>query len=112
MEKELSTELKLPADEVLLMGVPEGMEGTLADRDEELTLQVTGLAENLETLETAEITASIDIDAYMEEHSLTELLAGEYEMELKLTLPDGVRQETKTTVQVILKDTDAENKEE
>lgn len=112
IEKELSTELKLPADEVLLMGVPEGMEGTLAGGDEELTLQVTGLAENLETLETAEITASIDIDAYMEEHSLTELLAGEYEMELKLTLPDGVRQETKTTVQVILKDTDAENKEE
>ncbi len=93
IEKEISSAVRIATENVAVTGVADGMTGKIVEPEEEIRLNVTGLPKNLESLDGAQIIASVDVAGYMAQHSLTQLPAGEYDMSLELVLPEGVEQE-------------------
>lgn len=93
IEKEISSAIRINADEIAITGLSADMAGEIVEPAGGIRLNVTGLSKNLEELENAQISASVDVAEYMAGNALTELPPGEYDMSLKLSLPDGIRQE-------------------
>lgn len=93
IEKEISSAIRINADEIAITGLSADMTGEIVEPAGGIRLNVTGLSKNLEELENAQISASVDVAEYMAGNALTELPPGEYDMSLKLSLPDGIRQE-------------------
>lgn len=112
IEKEITAEVPLDADKITISGVPAGLEGRIAETQEKIVLKVGGLAAAIEAMEETEIVASLDVAAYMEQHSLTGLRTGSYQMQLKVTLPEGISQEEEIVLPVEITEKEAENNEE
>lgn len=112
IEKEITAEVPLDIDKITISGVPADLEGRIAETQEEIILKVGGLAAAIEAMEETEIVASLDVAAYMEQHSLTELRTGSYQMQLKVTLPEGISQEEEIVLPVEITEKEAENNEE
>ena len=62
----------------------------LTGASEPLNLEVMGLAKDLDVLDVSDITATVDLDAYMEEKKIDKFAEGNYIVPVKITLPDGV----------------------
>ncbi|MCR5417982.1 MAG: hypothetical protein K6E84_03625 [Lachnospiraceae bacterium] len=58
--------------------------------DGPVSFEVTGVQTVVDALNTKDIKASVDWDAYMDEHNLAELSSGSYRLPLILVLPEGV----------------------
>ena len=101
--KEVTDEIVLEKDKVSIVNLPEGSAGELEDGDEEITLSVSGLKEDMEALEDAEITAVIDVTGFMETGGMTELMPGMYHMPVTVMLPDGVRLDEDMTMKVAIR---------
>lgn len=112
IEKEITAEVPLDIDKITISGVPADLEGRIAETQEEIILKVGGLAAAIEAMEETEIVASLDVAAYMEQHSLTELRTGSYQMQLKVTLPEGISQEEEIVLPVEITEKEVENNEE
>ena len=109
IEKEITAEVPLNIDDIVISGVPEDMEGRIAEENDEIVLKVGGLAAAIEEMEETEIAASVDVAAYMEQHSLTELRAGGYQMQLTVALPEGISQEEEITLPIEITEKEAKN---
>ncbi len=108
IEREASYEVTLELEDVAITGVPVDMEAEFAEEEDTVSLQLTGLADDLDGLEDATITAAADLQNYMDSYSLTELVPGEYEVPLTVTLPDGISQSQEVSLRIIISDENAE----
>lgn len=112
IEKEITAEITIDTAAIAMNGIPDSLEGKLGDTEDETVLTVTGLAEAIEAIEETEIVAYIDVGSYMQQHSLTELRAGEYEMKLLLSLPEGVTQKEDILLPVVITQKEEKNNAE
>lgn len=110
IEKEETSQITLEAEDVLIRGIPDGLEGELAE--ETVSVPVRGLAAHVEALGTAEIIGRVDVEEFLSRNGLPQLLPGEYEMNLVLNLPEGIRQEREITVTVVVAERTEEIEEE
>lgn len=62
----------------------------LTGASEPLNLEVMGLAKDIDVLDVSDITATVDLDAYMEEKKIDKFTEGNYLVPVNITLPDGV----------------------
>lgn len=103
IEKEITDEITLAGRNILITNLPVGMTGELENGNDEITLAVSGLSEDMETLKDTEITAIVDVTGFMESNGMTELMPGTYHMPVTVNLPDGVRLDDDMSVKVAIK---------
>ena len=95
--------LEIPATNLSVTNVPEGLEAALPEDLTAVTLDVSGFEDEISPLRQTAVTGVIDVAAWMEENDMTELNAGTYTLPVQFQLADAI-----TTSDVNVKVTFAE----
>lgn len=99
--KELSIQMvELAKSRISITGVPEGYTADLGTSTEVLTFDVMGMEEQLKNLNMSQVTATVDVNAYMEEKDITKLEENTYLLPVSLTLPEGITERLPVSVSV------------
>lgn len=99
--KELSIQMvELAKSRISITGVPEGYTADLGTGTEVLTFDVMGMEEQLKNLNMSQVTATVDVNAYMEEKDITKLEENTYLLPVSLTLPEGITERLPVSVSV------------
>ena len=91
--KQSKMEYEVKKASVQIKGLPENMTGTIAGSQSTIELSLMGMPDDLEKVTADEIAASVDLAEYMAAQELTHLKEGNYEVPLKLSLPEGMSTE-------------------
>lgn len=98
---ELDTKtVELPKTQISITGVPQGYSAAFGTNAEAVTFDVMGLTKVLENFDIKAVTASVDVEAYMEENDLSRLTENSYLMPVSMKLPDGVTQKLPVNVSI------------
>lgn len=100
VEETFTKEVEITGDQVQIVNVPEGITGKVEDEEDEIVVEVTGFISAEAELKEKGVKAKVDILSYMNDHSLMELEAGTYEMDVRFELPEGVWTEDTIKMQV------------
>ena len=106
VEKTDEISATIEADKITIRGLPDGLSAkivSLPEDEDEIAFTAEGLPETLETVELQDVTGVVDLQALAESLDVESLTEGEYEVEVKLILPEGFRQKGSLKVLVILK---------
>jgi len=94
--------LNVPATNIQVVNLPDGLE---IERDAvvtEYSLQVSGLAEYVNPLRAIDIRGTVDIAEWMNEKNISELRPGRYEIPVLFELEDGVKaEEVKMKIKIV-----------
>lgn len=90
---------EIPADEVQILNIPEHWLAELLP-DQKLEVTVTGLQEDLSVIDREGLTPHTDVSTLQEEDG--SYASGEHTIEIKVLLPEGVRQEDTVTARLRL----------
>lgn len=96
--------LEIPATNLSVTNVPEGLEAALPEDLTAVTLDVSGFEDEISPLRQTAVTGVIDVAAWMEENDMTKLNAGTYTLPVQFQLADAI-----TTSDVNVKVTFTEN---
>ena len=89
IEELVSREVSIGKGTIKMSGLPGNCKCEVLS-DGPVSFEVTGIQTVVDALNTKDIKASIDWDAYMDEHNLAELSSGSYRLPLTLVLPEGI----------------------
>lgn len=94
--------LNVPAENIQVVNLPEGLE---IERDEtvaEYSLHVSGLAEHVNLLRAMDVRGTVDVAEWMEEKNISELRPGRYEIPVVFELEDGIAtEELKMKIKIV-----------
>ena len=94
---------RIPVGKILFEGLPDGYEAVITEPANECSVTLTGLSAVLNEIEAENVTAVIDLDAWMESEGLEELSEGSYWMPVNATTTvENVKQGNPTEVRVHL----------
>ena len=88
VERETTVSYTLQADKVRIVNVPEGLECEVKGLEEEYTISVTGIRSAMSGLSARDLSAMLDIAAWMEEQGIRELQPGDYSVTLQYNNPE------------------------
>lgn len=90
IEPKVEKTLDIPADNVKVINVPQGMEVQFPEDKTHYTMQVSGLNASIEPLRENLMNGTVDVAAWMEEQDITELTPGVYILPVEFNLPEDV----------------------
>ncbi len=93
--------LEVPNSNVRFINQPEGMKVKLLEEVESYSLNVSGLAETIDSLQETEVSGVIDMAAWMQEREITELEPGVYTIPISFALSKEIEAED-ITVQIVI----------
>lgn len=82
--------VELPKSRISVINVPDGYTASFGTVSEAVSFDVMGREKDLDALDAGEISASVDVKAYMEQNNLSTLKKSSYMMPLTPQLPDGI----------------------
>ena len=85
--------LAVPAENITIANLPEGYEAKRVEEREFYELEVSGLAEHINSLRGVELYGVVDIAAWMEAEELTELASGSYGIPISFGFGTNVKSE-------------------
>lgn len=85
--------LEIPVENMSIINLPEGWKAEPDEKVEQYRMEVSGLAEYINPLRSAEVRGVVDIAAWMDEEGLTELAPGNYYVPVKFELGNDVKTE-------------------
>ncbi len=88
VEKETTATYTLQAEDVRIVNVPEGLTCELKGLEEEYAVSVVGIRSAMSSISARNLTASLDIAAWMEEQGMQELKPGVYPVTLQYNNPE------------------------
>lgn len=88
VERETTVSYTLQAEKVRIINVPEGLYCELEGLDEEYTVTITGIRSAMDGLSERNLSATLDIAAWMEEQGMQELQPGDYTVALQYNNPE------------------------
>lgn len=88
VEKETTATYTLQAEDVRIVNVPEGLTCELKGLEEEYAVSVVGIRSAMSSISARNLTASLDIAAWMEEQEMQELRPGVYPVTLQYNNPE------------------------
>jgi YbbR domain-containing protein len=101
VEQETQRAVRIPVNDIVFNGLPQDYRAVITEPENECSIMLTGLAANLDTVTEEQVTAMVDLEAWMAEEGLTELAEGSYWMPVNVFLAnDTVRQRGSTEVHV------------
>lgn len=100
IEEEVTKTFTMHTRNLVITGLPEGMEVDREALEEEIELAVSGLQADVDAIDETALVGTADIAAFMEENQIEELRAGRYHINVTYNLPDNVK--LNREVQIIL----------
>lgn len=109
VEKEAEAPFEMSKGNIAILNVPSDMEAEIMGENDNLQIQLTGLTQYLNTLQGAQLTGTVDLNTLItnteqQGESDNKLQAGNYSMEVTLSLPEGVRVKQPLLVNISLKE--------
>lgn len=101
VEQETQRSVRVPVNNIVFTGLPQEYKAVITEPENECSIMLAGLASNLETVTAGDVTAMIDLEAWMEDEGMTEMTEGSYWIPVHVILAnDTVRQRDETEVRV------------
>jgi acetolactate synthase small subunit len=98
--------LRIPIQNITVTNLPENFEAEISDSAETvLTLELSGLKEQIDPLRQESLNGEADISAWMTKQGMTKLRAGNYSIPVTFELDDSITIQDSPTVRVIIKET-------
>lgn len=100
-------DLTIPADNISITGVPDGMEAEVTSTAEEYNITVSGLTRNVSILRDSSVTGVLDLNRWMEDNGLEELTPGNYTIPVTFNLSEDITVDTDVNIHIRLKNADS-----
>lgn len=100
-------DLTIPADNISITGVPDGMEAEVTSTAEEYNITVSGLTRDVSILRDSSVTGVLDLNQWMEDNGLEELTPGNYTIPVTFNLSEGITVDTDVNIHIRLKNADS-----
>lgn len=100
-------DLTIPADNISITGVPDGMEAEVTSTAEEYDITVSGLTRNVSILRDSSVTGVLDLNQWMEDNGLEELTPGNYTIPVTFNLSEDITVDTDVNIHIRLKNADS-----
>lgn len=102
-------DLSVPAENISVSGVPDGMEAEITTVAEEYDITVSGLTRNISILRDSSVTGTLDLAKWMEDNGVEEMTAGNYTIPVTFNLSEDITVENNVNIHIRLKNTDTNN---
>lgn len=99
--------LTIPADNISITGVPDGMEAEVTSTAEEYNITVSGLTRDVSILRDSSVTGVLDLNQWMEDNGLEELTPGNYTIPVTFNLSEDITVDTDVNIHIRLKNADS-----
>ena len=100
-------DLTIPADNISITGVPDGMEAEVTSTAEEYNITVSGLTRNVSILRDSSVTGVLDLNRWMEDNGLEELTPGNYTIPVTFNLSEDITVDTDVNIHIRVKNADS-----
>ena len=100
-------DLTIPADNISITGVPDGMEAEITSTAEEYNITVSGLTRDVSILRDSSVTGVLDLNQWMEDNGLEELTPGNYTIPVTFNLSEDITVDTDVNIHIRLKNADS-----
>ncbi len=100
-------DLTIPADNISITGVPDGMEAEVTSTAEEYNITVSGLTRDVSILRDSSVTGVLDLNQWMEDNGLEELTPGNYTIPVTFNLSEDITVDTDVNMHIRLKNADS-----
>lgn len=100
-------DLTIPADNISITGVPDGMEAEVTSTAEEYNITVSGLTRDVSILRDSSVTGVLDLNQWMEDNGLEELTPGNYTIPVIFNLSEDITVDTDVNIHIRLKNADS-----
>lgn len=100
-------DLTIPADNISITGVPDGMEAEVTSTAEEYNITVSGLTRDVSILRDSSVTGVLDLNQWMEDNGLEELTPGNYTIPVIFNLSENITVDTDVNIHIRLKNADS-----
>ena len=100
-------DLTIPADNISITGVPDGMEAEVTSTAEEYNISVSGLTRDVSILRDSSVTGVLDLNQWMEDNGLEELTPGNYTIPVTFNLSEDITVDTDVNIHIRLKNADS-----
>ena len=107
IEPIVTKDLTIPADNISVTGVPDGMEAEITSTAEEYDITVSGLSRNISILRDGSVTGVLDLNQWMEDNGLEELTPGNYTIPVTFNLSEDITVDTDVNIHIRLKNADS-----
>lgn len=107
IEPIVTKDLMIPADNISVTGVPDGMEAEITSTAEEYEITVSGLSRNISILRDSSVTGILDLNQWMEDNGLEELTPGNYTIPVTFNLSEDIAVDTDVNIHIRLKNADS-----
>lgn len=106
IEPEVTRNIVVSEADITIKNMPEGFRGTVSAYEEEFTIQVTGLAADVDDINADQIFGTLDITKLLANGDLEEVAEGNYYVPLSFNLPENVSLKEKITVGLVIEKKD------
>lgn len=100
-------DLTIPADNISITGVPDGMEAEVTSTAEEYNITVSGLTRDISIPRDSSVTGVLDLNQWMEDNGLEELTPGNYTIPVTFNLSEDITVDTDVNIHIRLKNADS-----
>ncbi len=97
VEAEVERAVRIPVGSIRFTGIPDGYRAVITEPANECSVVLVGLLENLNEVTAEDITASVDLDVWMERENLEELAEGSYWIPVDVTVANDTLRASDTT---------------
>ena len=102
-------DLTIPADNISITGVPDGMEAEVTSTAEEYNITVSGLTRDVSILRDSSVTGILNLTQWMEDNGVEELTPGTYTIPVTFNLAEDITVAPDINIHVRLKNADTDN---
>lgn len=103
IEPEITRNIIISESDISIANMPEGYSGAISTFEEEFTIQVTGLAEDVNSINPEELNGIVDVAALVENGTIGETIEGYYDVHPSFNLPENVSLREKITVRLSIR---------
>ncbi len=112
VEPEITRTFTIPERNIAVENLPAGYRSAVTAYGGEVTLQIRGLAEDVNGFDAGQLRPVIDINKLVESGVMEEAQAGSYDVRLSIELPEGVELRDNVTVRLVIEEEQPEETEE
>ena len=95
-------EIELSKEQIQMVNLPEGIIAEVNHPEESIVVEVSGLVSAQSDFQEENMKAKVDILSYMNTNNMMEIEPGEYDMDVKIELPEHIWTDDKLQMKVIV----------
>lgn len=102
IKKIIEKKLDVPTYKISLGNIPTGYEAVLAEEDSKISVRVSGLEQQINSLSGNSISGRVDINSWMRSVNMTELGSGTFSIPVQINVPEGVEVLDDVSIRVLI----------